>query len=506
MTSGYDIAIIGGGINGAGIAADAARRGMKVALLESHDFAGATSSASSKLSHGGLRYLEQFEFRLVKEALGEREVLLHKAPHLVWPLRFALPVLGGMRPAWMLRVGLFLYDTLARRQSLPGAQAVTLNRTADHLGFERSIAKAFLYSDCWADDARLVIANLLDARDHGADIHGRTAFIRGHRETGVWHVDARGADDDRPLHFTAKVLVNAAGPWVESVSDHLGLTQRDYKIRRVKGSHIVTRKLYEGDHACMLQLGDGRVMFVLPYEDDFSLIGTTDVEVDGDPRAIAISDDETDYLLTALSGVFQKRVTRQDIVWSYAGVRPLYEAMTDNETNASKVTRDYAFRLDGTPPVLTVLGGKLTTYRKLADHALEALRGVFPQMPESDTASSVLPGGALGLGGQAGYAASLQRLHPWLPAATAKRFTRHYGSRAQALIADAKSWADMGQVFGADLTQREVDFLRSTEWAVTAEDILWRRTKLGLRLSGAEAAALGAYLAVSTQEPRHAVA
>ncbi len=496
----FDLVIIGGGINGAGIAADAAARGLRVALLEEQDFSGGTSSASSKLSHGGLRYLEQFEFRLVREALGEREVLLKKAPHLVWPLRFALPVMKGMRPAWMIRIGLFLYDTLARRDTLPGTKTVNLRTQPGHMGFKETLKTAFLYSDCWVDDARLVIANLLMAQQHGAQIFSRTRFLSATRKDGLWQITAKGKDH---VILNARAVINAAGPWVEGVSDALSIRARDFAIRHVKGSHIVTRKLYEGDNACLIQLPDGRILVIMPYEGEYTLIGTTDIEVHGEFRGIQISQGEIDYLLGAVNQYFQRQLTEGDVVWSYAGVRPLYEDAAQDEANPSKVTRDYAFRVDdqnGTAPVLTILGGKLTTYRKLAEHALAGLDKYFPDLPLGKTATSPLPGGQLGQGGQAGFVRRLGKDFPWLPGKTAMRFTRLYGSRSYDLIGQATSFSDLGKVFGADLTLREVTFLCDTEWAVTAEDILWRRTKLGLKFGPAEVDDLTNHLAEIRQE------
>lgn len=494
----YDLVVIGGGINGAGIAADAAGRGLKVALLESNDFASATSSASSKLLHGGLRYLEQCEFRLVREALAEREVLLRKAPHLVKPLRFVLPVTPGMRPAWFLRAGLFLYDMLARRASLPGTESVRLSRFADRKGFQGHLDRAFIYSDCWADDARMVIANVLTAQSHGATILDRTKFVSAKRDNGAWSVITSSTLTRDNAEIRALGLINAAGPWVEPVADDLGMASRDFVIRKVKGSHLVVPKLWEGDHAAFLQLKDGRILVIVPFHDDYTLVGTTDIENDDDIRGIDISEAEIDYLLDAINGYFDRQTPREDVVWSFAGVRPLFETIDASKDNPSAVTRDFAFRIDdaeGKTPILTVLGGKLTTYRALAAHALDDLKDFYPEMGQSQTAKEPLAGGEFGGATLDQFSSELQAKFPFLAHPLLRRLVRTYGSRAADLLSGKTSMEQMGPVLGADLTEAELEFLVCTEWAHELEDVIWRRTKLGLRLSPSEKAAIKRALA-----------
>ncbi len=493
----YDLAVIGGGINGAGIAADAAGRGLKVVLLESDDFASGTSSASSKLLHGGLRYLEQYAFRLVRAALVEREVLLHKAPHLVKPLRFVLPVTPGMRPAWLLRLGLFLYDTMARR-TLPATQSVRLSRFADRMGFQPHLERAFVYSDCWTDDARLVIANVLTAQRHGATILARNRLVSARRESDAWAIETKNTVNGATGTMRARGVVNAAGPWVEPVANALGMQSRDFAIRKIKGSHLVVPRLWEGDHAAFLQLRDGRILVIVPFHDDYTLVGTTDVETDGDMRGIDISDAETEYLLEAINSYFARQTRKEDIVWSFAGVRPLFETIEANTDNPSAITRDYAFRIDdeaGGTPILTVLGGKLTTYRELATQALDKLKAYFPRMSASRTQTEPLAGGELGNLTLADFTRELQGDYPFLANTLAWRLASTYGSRARELLGDARSMADLGANLGADFTEMELAFLVRTEWAYTLDDVIWRRTKLGLRLDASEKSVIADRLA-----------
>ncbi len=466
-----DLLVIGGGINGAGIARDAAGRGLKVLLVERGDLAGATSSASSKLIHGGLRYLEQYEFRLVREALAEREVLLRIAPHIVWPLRFVLPYRPHMRPRWMLRAGLFLYDHLARRVSLPGA-----SRWGTAGGPLRpEITSAFAYSDAWVQDSRLVVLNAKDAARRGAEIRTRCAFLGATRDANGW--TARLSNGT----VRAKTLVNAAGPWVMQALEATGVAPPG-KVRLVRGSHIVLPKLYEGEHAFILQNDDGRVVFVIPYEGRFSLVGTTDV-VQATPDEPHCTDEEARYLCAAVARQFRVAPNPQKIVWRYAGVRPLYD---DGEANPSEITRDYVLKLDTAgAPLLSVFGGKITTYRRLAEHALDLLHA--PGAPWTGTVA--LPGGDF-CGGLPALDAMLAARFPWLGAALRHRLARAYGSETIALLGDAQRQEDLGGQYGGGLSARELGWLQREEWAQTAEDVLWRRSKLGLHTTPAEQAAL----------------
>lgn len=486
----YDLLIVGGGINGAGIAADAAGRGLRVALLEAEDFASGTSSASSKLIHGGLRYLEHYEFRLVREALAEREVMLRKAPHIVWPLRFVLPVTPGMRPPWMLRAGLFLYDHLARRTTLPGSKSLDLRGRSAEYGFAPDLERAFAYSDCWVDDARLVIENILQAREHGADILARTRFVEAKRLDGLWRVTARSRDRQADLHLSCRGIVNAAGPWVEGVCDAAGLTERDFIIRRIKGSHIVVPRVHAGDHGAFLQLPDRRILVVMPFEERYSLVGTTDVETfDHAMGGADASPEEVDYLLDAINRYFARKTAPEKVVWSYAGIRPLHEGERTPRDAPATISRDYAFRIDqreGDLPLLTVLGGKLTTYRRLAEHALGELSAYFPLARRGRTEDEILPGGRFGEGGRAGFCSMLARRYPRAAPATLARYVRVYGSRAMRLMERGGSRSDFGASLGGGLTETEVEFLIDEEWACDPASILWRRTKTGLHMSIAE--------------------
>jgi glycerol-3-phosphate dehydrogenase len=482
----FDVAIIGGGINGAGIARDAAGRGLSVLLVEQSDLASGTSSASTKLIHGGLRYLEFREFRLVREALTEREVLLRAAPHIIWPLRFVLPFRAGGRPWWMLRTGLFIYDHLGGRHLLPPAKALDLRNDPAGEPLLGDISRGFEYSDLCADDARLVVLTARDAADRGASIRPRTRCEAARPEDELWKLTLSGGVDER-----ARVLVNAAGPSVSRVlSDVLG-QNAPTRVRMVKGSHIVVPRLYQHDRCYFLQNSDGRICFAIPYQNDFTLIGTTDEDFAGDPAGVAVSAGEIDYLCHAVSTWFRHPVIPADVVWSYAGVRPLRD---DGASAAQEATRDYVLELTGTPPVLSIFGGKITTFRRLAEAAMERLTPFFPGLKPPWTAAAALPGGDFPWDGFAALRDDLVRRFPFLPRLTATRLTRAYGTIARTMLGDARTLTDLGTVFGADLTEREVDWLVRTEWARTAQDVLWRRSKLGLRFAAEEATALESYL------------
>ncbi|GAB2804160.1 glycerol-3-phosphate dehydrogenase [Halomonas shantousis] len=483
-----DLFVIGGGINGTGIANDAAGRGLSVMLCEQSDLASATSSASSKLIHGGLRYLEHYEFRLVREALHEREVLLEKAPHIVWPLRFILPHRPHLRPAWMLRAGLFLYDHLSHRDSLPGARGLRFD-SANPL--QPAIKKGFEYSDCWVDDARLVVLNALQARDAGAEIMVRTRCVAAAEENGVWRITLENTLTGETFTRRARALVNATGPWVESFIR--GRTERKsrYGINMIKGSHIITRRINGDDRAYILQNKDNRIVFVLPYQRDYSLIGTTDVSYTGDPSQIRISDAEVDYLLEVINAHFREPLSRDDIVASYSGVRPLCD---DESTLPSAMTRDYTLELDDLgAPLLSIFGGKITTFRKLAEAAMVQLAPFFPDMGRPWTHDAKLPGGDIE--SRNTFRTRLLEGYPFLGDARADRFASSYGSLCRHFLDGARHVEDLGEEFGAGLTRAEVDYLMDHEWAQHADDILWRRTKLGLRFTPAQRERLIAYMA-----------
>ncbi|WP_363347658.1 glycerol-3-phosphate dehydrogenase [Methylocystis echinoides] len=483
----YDLLIIGGGVNGCAIARDAAGRGLSVRLVEQNDLASGTSSASTKLIHGGLRYLELYEFRLVHEALAERELLLAAAPHVIWPLKFVLPYEKGLRPVWMLRVGLFLYDHLARRKRLEGSHMVSLKGNELGAPLRDAYSVGFTYADCWVDDSRLVVLNALDAKERGATISVGERLIDARRENGHWT-----AALDNGVRVEARVLVNAAGPWVSQVIDGaLHLRSRKH-VRLVKGSHLVTRRLYEGDHAYILQNPDGRIVFAIPYEQDFTLVGTTDVAFDGAPGQVDISASETDYLIAAINHFLRRPLNRDDIVWSYSGLRPLYD---DGSLNASVVTRDYAFDLDapeGAPPALSIFGGKITTSRRLAEHALDDLAAFLPPHGGAWTERGVFPGGDVAFDE---FLAHLSAEKPFLGHALARRLARAYGTRAERFLKHARSMEDLGRDFGCGLTEAEVRYLVENEWARKAEDVLWRRSKLGLHLGEGQQAALRTFMA-----------
>jgi glycerol-3-phosphate dehydrogenase len=467
-------------------------RGLSVLLVEQGDLASATSSVSTKLIHGGLRYLEYYEFRLVREALVEREVLLRNAAHIIRPLTFVLPHESALRPAWMVRLGLFLYDHLGGRQRLPGSRGLDLRRDPVGRPLKPSLAKGFSYSDCWVDDARLVILNALDAKERGAKISTRSRCISAKREGPIWKAVVEDASGLKTL--STRCLVNASGPWVASFVDSvLGLPRRQ-RMRLVKGSHIVVRRLYDGEQAYILQNFDRRIVFTIPYEQDFTLIGTTDLAYEGDPARVAISKEEIDYLCQVVNDHFVGQIAPADVVWTYAGVRPLHD---DESASASAVTRDYVLELDdvrGEAPLLSVFGGKITTFRRLAEHALERLTPYFPKIGPRWTHAAPLPGGDIPGADFSAFMASVTRSWPWLPLGLGRRYARAYGTRIAELLGNAKSVADLGRHLGDDLYGCEVEYLKHEEWARTAEDILWRRSKLGLHVAPATRAALEAWL------------
>jgi glycerol-3-phosphate dehydrogenase len=490
----FDLAIIGGGINGCGIARDAAGRGLRVVLVEERDLGAATSSASTKLIHGGLRYLEHYDFRLVHEALAEREVLLHSAPHIIWPLRFVLPHHSGLRPWPIIRLGLFAYDHLSLGRTLPGTRSLDLTTDPAGVGLKKSYRRAFEFSDCAVDDARLVVLCARDAADRGADIRPRTRCIAARREDDLWRLTLHdNRDATQYAAVTARALVNAAGPWVSDVLSGVAGVNAPVKVRLVKGSHIVVDRLFAHDRAYLFQNADGRICFVIPYQKDFTLIGTTDEDFAGDPATVAIDESETDYLLSAVSEYLEHPLSRAMIRWTYAGVRPLHD---DGSKAAQAATRDYLLTLDapeGAAPVLSVFGGKVTTHRRLAEHALQRLAGTFRDMRPAWTARAALPGGDVP-GAFDQWAESMAEGYAFLDRDRVLRLCRAYGTRVAALLDGITDAAGLGRDFGGGLTAREVDYLVANEWAATADDILWRRTKLGLRLGPEEIAGLERYL------------
>jgi glycerol-3-phosphate dehydrogenase len=490
----FDLAIIGGGVNGCGIARDAAGRGLSVLLCEQGDLASATSSASTKLFHGGLRYLEFYEFRLVRKALIEREVLLRAMPHISWPLRFVLPHHKGLRPAWLLRLGLFIYDHLGGRRILPPTR--TLDLTTDPVGapLKDGFTRGFEYSDCWVEDARLVVLNAREAAARGAEILTRTRCETATRRGGLWEVTLRCQGTGAKRVIRARALINAGGPWVEEIIRARVRENTADKIRLVRGSHIVTRKLFDHGQPYIFQQSDGRIVFAIPYETDFTLIGTTDHDHDGDPGEAVCTPGEVEYLCNAASEYFAEPITVDDVVWTYSGVRPLYD---DGATSATQATRDYVLNVvdrDGAAPLLNVFGGKITTYRKLAEGALKKLAPYFPDMGGIWTAGVPLPGGDFPVDGVESLIAALREKYVFLDDRFARRLVRAYGTEAGAVLGDAASLDDLGRCFGWNLTERELRWLMAREWAQSAADVLWRRSKLGLRLSADESAALDLWM------------
>jgi glycerol-3-phosphate dehydrogenase len=489
-----DLLVVGGGVNGTGIARDAVGRGLSVLLCEQHDLASHTSSASSKLIHGGLRYLEHYEFRLVREALIEREVLLRAAPHVIWPLRFVLPHEPRMRAAWLIRLGLFLYDRLGGRERLPGSRAVDLRRDPAGAPLKDTYRKAFAYADCWVEDARLVVLNAIDAAERGAEILTRHRCSVARRAGALWHATLRPTGGGPERVIRARCLINATGPWVSRfLTENLHLPALS-RVRLVKGSHIVVQKLYDHDAPYILQHTDRRVIFVIPYERDYTLIGTTDLDFDGDPAEVEVADSEIAYLCEAVSRYFVQPVTPSRLRWSYSGVRPLYD---DAASDVSAVTRDYVFDLaqpKGMAPLLSVFGGKITTYRRLAEHALDKLRPAMGLTAGAWTATAPLPGGDMPGADFDAFLLAVRRAHPWLRVDLARRYARAYGTRIERVLDGARDLAALGEHLGDGVYEAEIDYLVHHEWARTEEDILWRRSKLGLHVSAATAARLRGWL------------
>jgi glycerol-3-phosphate dehydrogenase len=482
----YDLLIIGGGINGTAIARDAAGKGLKILLCERDDLAGHTSSASTKLIHGGLRYLEYYEFNLVRHALAEREVMLRSAPHIIWPMRFVLPYDKGLRPAWMLRTGLFLYDHIGGREMLPGSKSLKLD-TAPHKGvLESRFKTGFEYSDCWVDDARLVVLYALDASHRGADIRTRTEVLSIEAEGAGYKAQIKSGGKTETIH--AKGVINSAGPWVDEVLKKIKPTQNEQSLRLVTGSHIVTKKLFEGDHAYLFQNADNRVIFAIPYEKNYTLIGTTDKPYDLSEGKVKISQEEIVYLCEAASEYFENDISPDDVVWTYAGVRPLYD---DKSEDASAVTRDYVLDIeeftDGSP-FLSVYGGKITTSRKLAEHTMQKLEKYYDYKTGDWTETALLPGGDLIDADFTLFTSDMCKRYPNIDSKLLRRLCQGYGTRITLILGDGETPPKLGQHFGAGLYELEAKYLINHEWATSAEDILWRRTKLGLHMSQDEIA------------------
>ena len=490
----FDVAVIGGGINGCGIARDAAGRGLSVFLCEQEDLANGTSSASTKLIHGGLRYLEYYEFRLVREALREREVLLNAAPHIIWPLRFILPHHEGLRPAWLIRLGLFLYDHIGGRKLLPGTTSVNLEQDVAGKVLKKNFSKGFEYSDCWVMDSRLVVLNAMDAAAKGASINTRTKLLSATRSGKLWALTLLDQAQNRTFTVQTGVLINASGPWLDELLAHITHSETREHIRMVKGSHIIVHKLFDHNRAYIFQNSDGRIIFAIPYESDFTLIGTTDVDFHGDPGNVTISPEETSYLCRAASEYFIRELSPGDVVGSFSGIRPLFD---DGKSDAKAATRDYVLKLDtgrNEAPLLSIYGGKITTYRKLAESVLTKLSPFLPAMKSEWTENANLPGGDFY---PDDFTTEINRLMtscPVLDKDLATRLVRTYGTCAQSMTAGIRDRNGLGRCFGANLFSFEVDYLIAHEWARSGEDILWRRTKLGLSVTADEALALNDYV------------
>lgn len=475
----YDLAVIGAGVNGAGIARDAAGRGLKVMLCEKDDIAQATSSSSTKLVHGGLRYLEYYDFALVRHALGEREVLLRAAPHIIWPLRFILPHHKDLRPRWLIRAGLFLYDNLGGRKLLPRSNSVNLKTHVSGEALKDEFTSGFEYSDCWVQDSRLVTLNVMDAAARGADVRVRTECTDIVRSKESWRVDLHDYLTGQDVSITAKAIVNASGPWVEKTINLDEEHDASPGVRLVKGSHVVVKKLFEHPYTYIFQNADNRIIFAVPYENHFTLLGTTDVEIKAEPGTEQITQDEIDYICNSASEYFKTPIKSGDVVWTYTGVRPLYD---DASENASKVTRDYKLDLDTGKgaPILSVFGGKITTYRKLAEEAVDMLKGTMGFTASAWTAPEALPGGDIPNADFDGFLARCREQYTWMTPAVLFDYARNYGTRIQQLIGDADSMEGLGEHFGGPLYEAEMRYLVEHEYARKADDILWRRSKKGL--------------------------
>ncbi|KTD63958.1 glycerol-3-phosphate dehydrogenase [Legionella spiritensis] len=492
----FDIIVIGGGINGCGIAADAAMRGLSVLLIEKDDIASKTSSSSSKLIHGGLRYLEQYNFSLVKKALDERQVLLKIAPHLVYPLPFVLPYDQSMRPTWLLRTGLFLYDHLSRKNRLPKSRFIRRASHADRFSpLTRHYQKGFLFYDCATDDARLTVTNALQAKRHGATILSGTELLHGIARHNQWHITARQPDGEEKL-FRSKVIINASGPWVEQVNQRLQVPSR-FKISLVKGSHLVVHKLYEGNHAYLLQNQDNRIVFVIPYH-GFTMIGTTDIAIDSSPDNIAISPQEIEYLLSLTNRYLNRPLKPQDIITTWSGVRPL---LSSDKKTPQALSRDYTYHFIASPaPIISIYGGKITTYRQLSRETIDALAPVFPSLKPSGSHREILPGGHLGELDFKSYLSYAKEKYHWLENDVKERILHTYGTLSEQFLAKCDKTSDLGIHFGHGLYQSEVDYLINEEWAHSCDDILWRRTKLGLFFNPPETQGLSEYLRHSLKQ------
>ena len=499
----YDLCVIGGGINGAGIARDAAGRGLKVLLLEAGDLGGATSSASTKLIHGGLRYLEYYEFQLVRESLKERELLLSLAPHIIWPMDFILPHTPSQRPVWMIRVGLFLYDHLAKREKLSGSSGVSLRRDARGFPILDQYRIGFSYSDCWADDSRLVALNAMSAVQKGAAILTRHKCTKLTHQDDCWLIDYQAQTGRREKsNVRASMVINAAGPWVRNVLDGSKLCDKGEpvpEVRLVKGSHIIVKRQYKGEQAYILQQPDNRITFAIPYEKEYTLIGTTEAEFEDDPREAMISDEETAYLIEAHNRFFKESISKKDVMWAYSGVRPLYDEPRDADkegVSATSATRDYRLHmhLEYAAPLISVFGGKLTTYRKLAEQAVDKILHLGNRNAAPWTGGEALPGGDILDGDYDAFLAAQGQRYKWLPRALLRRYTRSYGTCMDIFLRDANSLKDLGEDFGAHVYEAEIVYLLRYEMAQEAEDIFWRRSKLGLHVEDDVMDKVGAYI------------
>ncbi|MAZ04156.1 MAG: glycerol-3-phosphate dehydrogenase [Sneathiella sp.] len=502
MTAEFDLFVIGGGINGCGIARDAAGRGYSVALCEMNDLASGTSSGSTKLVHGGLRYLEHYEFRLVQKALSEREVLWSNAPHIIWPLRFVLPHHKGLRPAWLLRLGLFLYDHLGGRKKLPATKTLDLRKATPGKSLKEEFSKGFEYSDCWVDDSRLVILNAMDAAAHGAVIEPRTKCIAAEQKNDLWHITTKDSQTGETKTRTARMIINAAGPWVDGVIDVATNNTSSHNVRLVQGSHIVVPKLYGHDECYIFQNEDERIIFVIPYEQDYTLIGTTDRDYNGDPGNVSISEAEISYLCDAASEYLKNPVKSSDVVWTYSAVRPLVD---DGASKAQEATRDYVLRWQSDTDsalFLNIFGGKITTYRRLAEAVLEKVEEKLGARKASWTAEAPLPGGDFPMEGFSDLLALVRKKYPFLDTHQAIRLLRAYGTQLYILLGDATSESDLGRHFGNGLYEKEVWYLMTQEWAQCADDIIWRRSKLGIGMTSNQLSDLDSWMQAQQEDLR----